>query len=473
MSVIDELTERLGEIPIETNAKIVRGKSRDFFWYSPILKEKLDHVVGDAVVSPRSEEEVVQVLAACWALDLPVTPRGGGTGNYAQSMPLAGGVVLDMTRMNKIKSIGDGVLVVEPGALMGDIEKETRSAGGQELRMHPSTRETATIGGFISGGSGGVGSIRWGMLREPGNILRVRLATLEETPQLIDLVGTDINAIHHAYGVNGVITEVEVPLVPAQNWVELIVSFNDWIGCAKTGWEIANHEGLWLKQLAAIQAPAPHNYFARHRKFLQEDDSVLCILAAPNALVPLTKIIEKPGARIAFRSDTASEEDKKGLPHLHHLAWNHTTLRALRAEPEITYLQTGTPQDDPLPALAEIATRFANEIIGHIEFARSAGRVFASFLPMYRFSTQERLNQVVHELEELGCPCYNPHAYTYEEGNRTDPDALKLEMKKRADPKGLLNPGKMIGWENPDYTYDREGGYHYSDLQAPPEDNAG
>ena len=65
--------------------------------------------------------------------------------------------------------------------------------------------------------------------------------------------------------------------------------------------------------------------------------------------------------------------------------------------------------------LAEIATRFENEIIGHIEFARSAGRVFASFLPMYRFSTQERLNQVVYELDELGCPCYNPHVYTYED----------------------------------------------------------
>ncbi len=473
MSSIDELIARLGDIPIETNSKIVRGKSRDFFWYSPVLKEKLDHVVGDAIVSPRSEQEVVQVLAACWALDIPVTPRGGGTGNYAQSMPLAGGVVLDMTRMNKIKSIGDGVLVVEPGALMGDIEKETRSNSGQELRMHPSTRETATIGGFISGGSGGIGSIRWGMLREPGNILRVRLATLEETPQLIDVVGEEINAIHHAYGVNGIITEVEVPLVPAQNWVELIVSFKDWMECVKTGWEVAHHEGLWLKQLAAIQVPAPHAYFTRHRKFLEEDDSVLCILAAPNALVPLTKIIEKAGARIAYQSDTATDEEKKGLPHLHHLAWNHTTLRALRAEPEITYLQVGTPPDDPLPALEEIAKQFPDEIIGHIEFARSAGRVFASFLPMYRFSTEERLNEVVHSLEALGCPCYNPHAYTYEEGNRTGPDPAKLNLKKRTDPKGLMNPGKMIGWESPDYTYNPEGGYQYSGLQAPPEESAG
>ena len=144
MSRIDALAERIGETPINTIEKVVRGKSRDSFWYSPILKEKLKDVTAEAVVSPRSEEELLQVLAACWALDIPVTPRGGGTGNYAQAVPLAGGVVLDMKLMNRIKSIGNGVLVVEPGAVMSKIEEKTRDHSGQELRMHPSTRETAT-----------------------------------------------------------------------------------------------------------------------------------------------------------------------------------------------------------------------------------------------------------------------------------------------------------------------------------------
>ena len=113
MSRIAQLIARLGDMPVITAEKAVKAKSRDFFWYSPILKEKLDQVTGDVVVA-------------------------------------------------------------EPGALMGDIDKAAREALGQELRMHPSTRETATIAGFVAGGSGGVGSIRWGMLAEPGNILRLR-----------------------------------------------------------------------------------------------------------------------------------------------------------------------------------------------------------------------------------------------------------------------------------------------------------
>ena len=188
-------------------------------------------------------------------------------------------------------------------------------------------------------------------------------------------------------------------------------------------------------------------------------------LPQPNAVGPLLHEVEKAGGRVAFRSDTASDDDKKGLPHLHHLTWNHTTLRALKVDPEMTYLQVGTPADDPIVVLEQIADRYSGEIIGHVEFIRSAGRLHASFLPIYRFTTEERLNRVSCELEALGCTCYNPHVYTYEEGNRSDADALRIELKKRTDPKGLMNPGKMIGWDDPDYSYDPARSYAYPGLR--------
>ena len=75
-----------------------------------------------------------------------------------------------------------------------------------------------------------------------------------------------------------------------------------------------------------------------------------------------------------------------------------------------------------------------------------------------------QLDQVVEELEAMGCVCYNPHAYTYEEGNNTGPCPKRLALKRKADPKGLMNPGKMIGWDNPDYAYDPKGDYDYPGL---------
>jgi FAD/FMN-containing dehydrogenase len=467
MSALDTLIARLGDMPVLTAEKAVKAKSRDFFWYSPILKQKIDHVTADAVVAPRSEAEVVQVLAACYDLGIPVTPRGGGTGNYGQAMPLAGGVVLDMTRMNRVIDIAPGRIICEPGALMGDLEAETRKTG-QEFRMHPSTRETASIGGFISGGSGGVGSIHWGMLWEPGNILRVRIATLEATPRLIDLTGTAINQVHHAYGVTGVITEVEMPLAPAEDWVEMLVSFDTWQTCVEAGWDLCCQSGLLLKELAAIEGPAPHRYFTRYRPFLREGDSVLAIMAAPMAMVPLVERVEGQGGRVAFRSDTAGDEAKKGLPHLHHLCWNHTTLRALKAEPEITYMQLGARADDVVGSILDVARLVPDEIMNHVEFTHSQGVPRASMLPMLRYSTKPRFDEIVALLAERGIIHWNPHAYTLEEGNYRGPDPAQVAMKRAHDPKGLLNPGKLIGWDAPDYVYDPRGDWDWPGMRTTP-----
>ena len=86
----------------------MQQKSRDFYWYCPVLKRELDHVTADLVVSPKNEAEVIRVLAACHRHGVPVTPRGTGTGNYGQAMPLSGGVVLTLPSMNAVTSIAPG-----------------------------------------------------------------------------------------------------------------------------------------------------------------------------------------------------------------------------------------------------------------------------------------------------------------------------------------------------------------------------
>ena len=112
---IPRLKTALAGLKIEENPAIVKQKSRDFFWYSPVLKRQLDHITADLVVSPKSETEVIRVLAECYALGIPVTPRGSGTGNYGQAMPLSGGVVLNLAEMNKVKAISRGSVVAEAG----------------------------------------------------------------------------------------------------------------------------------------------------------------------------------------------------------------------------------------------------------------------------------------------------------------------------------------------------------------------
>jgi hypothetical protein len=68
---------------------------------------------------------------------------------------------------------------------------------------------------------------------------------------------------------------------------------------------------------------------------------------------------------------------------------------------------------------------------------------------LVRFTTEERLDEITAIHEDMGAPIFNPHRYTLEEGGMKQTDEVQLAFKREADPKGLLNPGKMIAWEDP------------------------
>jgi FAD/FMN-containing dehydrogenase len=465
MTDIAALKADLAAFKVEDNPAIVKQKSRDFFWYSPVLKRQLDHVTGDLVVSPRSEAEVIEILRTCFRHGVPVTPRGTGTGNYGQAMPLSRGVVLSLADMNAVKSVQRGRVVVEAGAVLANIDRETRKTG-QELRLHPSTYATATIGGFIAGGSGGVGSINWGGLRDIGNVLKLRVVTMEEEPRVLEMTGADLLKVMHAYGTNGIITELELPLDAAYDWVDVLIGFDDFLKAAAFANDIANRDGLLFKEIAPIAAPIPYDYFLRHQKFLRRDQSVVCVMVAPHAVEPFLMLAQRSRGEVVYRSDTTSEADRKGLPPVYELTWNHTTLRGLRVDPTITYLQVLYPFPDHLERVATMTQLLGDEVPGHLEFIRFDGNVCCTGLPIVRFTSEERLDEIVRLHEENGCPIFNPHRYTLEEGGMKQTDAIQLAFKHEADPKGLLNPGKMIAWENPDFDLKSSKLYLFPGLQA-------
>lgn len=448
---LEALRAELGDIKTEDNPAIVKQKSRDFYWYSPVLKERLDHVTGDLLVSPANEDELIGVMRACYRHGIPITPRGSGTGNYGQAMPLSGGVVLSLAEMNEIRKILPGRLICGPGAILSEIDKATRAHSGQEMRMHPSTYHTATIGGFIAGGSGGVGSIRWGGLRSLGNILRLRVVTMEEEPRVLELTGQDLHKVMHAYGTNGIITEVEIPLTAAYEWADMIVAFDDFMKGARFANALAREDGILTKLATVVAAPAPHDYFKRHQKFLEPGDNVVIVMVAAHALDAFQTFCDQFDGRIAFNSSAMTAEERKGIPPGFELTWNHTTLRGLRVDPKITYLQVHYPFPRHLELVEKLNSMFEGEIIGHLEFIRFDGNVICSGLPMVRYSTEQRLDEIIATFEKVGAPIFNPHRYTLEEGGMKQTNEVQLDFKRQTDPKGLLNPGKMIAWDDPGY----------------------
>ena len=159
------------------------------------------------VVRPIDPKAVIKVAKICWEFSIPLTLRGAGTGNYGQAVPLYKGIVMQMNCLNKLEEFypDTGFVKVQSGCLMGDLNKELEKYG-RELRLLPSTWKTATIGGFIAGGSGGIGSIRWGFLRDPGNLIGLEAITINEEPKLLRFDAQESEPLNHAYGTNGIIT---------------------------------------------------------------------------------------------------------------------------------------------------------------------------------------------------------------------------------------------------------------------------
>lgn len=455
----------LAHLDLDENPTSVKAKSRDFFWYSPVLKDRLDHVSADFAVAPKTEAEVIEVLKTCYAHDVPVTVRGAGTGNYGQAMPLAGGCVLHTRHLNAVKEIHPGRVIVEPGCLLKDLDAATKAHSGQELRMFSSTWATATIGGFIAGGSGGVGSCTWGVLRDLGNILRLRVVTMEAEPRVLEFKGEDLARVSHAYGTNGVLTEVEMPLAPAYDWVEVFVAFDTFPQAASFADELANEDGLLIKLATVFEAPIAHSYFQRVAPHVTSNTHLAALMIAPHAMDGfLTFLKHHSGAQMIYRSDETTWPKHPGP--IYEYGWNHTTLRALKVDPSITYLQVRYGPPDHLEKIEEIRQKFAPEVLQHLEVMRENGRTMCAGLSLVKFTSEARLDEIIRAHEDMGCMIFNPHRYTLEEGGRQTVDDQQLAFKREADPKGLLNPGKMIAWDDPDWTYDRM--YTYPKLKEAP-----
>src|SRR3954469_23667547 len=253
---IDGFLKAIGDVPVTTDMQRVRLRSRDYFWYSPVLNKQLHGKSADIVATPRNEEDVIRVAAACAKLRIPLTPRGAATGNYGQAVPLEGGVLIDLTGMTKVEWQKPGLVRCEPGIKMNDLDAATRP-NGWEIRMHPSTKRMATIGGFVGGGSGGIGSIKYGGPPGPGNILCARVVTVEETPRVIELRTDAAQKVNRAYGTTGIITALEMPLAPAWPWIDVIAVFDDFFDAMQFGSEVALADGVIKKLITPMIWPIP------------------------------------------------------------------------------------------------------------------------------------------------------------------------------------------------------------------------
>jgi FAD/FMN-containing dehydrogenase len=436
----------IGDVPTIDDPVTLKRRARDYYWFSPIVKRALDGKTCDLVVEPRDEADVVRVAAAAARLRIPITMRGTGTGTYGQGVPLEGGIVLDTSRLTGLLWMNERAFRARAGQRMHDIDVEARKLG-RELRMHPSTKRIATIGGFFCGGSGGVGSIRHGGLREPGNLLGCRVVTLEEFPKLIELRGLDCNLVNRTYGTTGIVVEVEMPLAETKRWRDIVVTFDAFEPALAFGHALAADPQI-TKKLCAVHDDKSAAFLAEplagawrpgeHVSLLMVDEGDLSRVAAHAA---------EHGGRVARNEDSlALEADPKAVP-IFECAWGHTTLHGVKTRPGLTYLQAlfapGRVVEDALTMFRKL--RSAQAL--HVEFLLYDGELGANGYPRLVYESDAQIADWIAAYAAEGVSVANPHVWTVEDGSRHKRvPGDQLAFKTVVDPHGLLNPGKMTSY---------------------------
>ena len=135
-------------------------------------------------------------------------------------------------------------------------------------------------------------------------------------------------------------------------------------------------------------------------------------------------------------------------PLLSDYTWNHTTLWAIKQDAAFTYLQCGFDPAKVREQFAALKEKFGDEILFHIEFMkRGDGTMIPGAIPLVRFTNEDRLNEMIDFCRSIDVSVANPHVNNVEGGGRYREDNVQLLTKYKYDPKGLMNPGKMVTFE--------------------------
>ncbi|MFI7589635.1 FAD-binding oxidoreductase [Spongisporangium articulatum] len=416
-----ELRALLGDGGVSREPAVLERASVDGARLSPVLAEQLPLGRAELVAWPGSAQQIADVVAAAVRRGVPVTPRGKGTGNYGQAIPMRGGLVLDTSRARAIVEIGDGYALVEAGVPMAAIEKAANAAG-QQVLMYPSTT-ASSIGGFLSGGSGGTGSIKHGMLHH-GFALELDVVHAGGEAALVHVEGAAAEPYIHNYGTAGIIARAKVALEPLQEWRAFYASFEQFEQALSVIRPFADIEPT--PRLVSADGPVLAGALPEDEGIPAGRSSLRAILDV--ASIPAaTALVEGAGGRVEV-----VREGARASLQVSRTSYNHPIEYLQHAYPD-TYFHVEVSGDALVDRIDEVQAVYPGGML-HIEAQK--GRPIGMLAGEYRSAAEVFAG--FDRLTALGVGFHNCHQwYVDYEPART------AALAATTDPQGLLNPGKL------------------------------
>jgi len=449
--LVAELTELLGE-RFSVSESILDLHGRDESCFAPIRPW--------AVVFPESTADVQAIVEACARHDIPIVPFGAGSSLEGHVLPIHGGVSVDLTRMNRIRAIhpGDLDVVIEAGVTRLQLE---RALGEHGLFFPVDPGADATLGGMVATGASGTTTVRYGAMRENVLALEVVLADgsviRTGTRARKSSAGYDLTRLFIASeGTLGVITEITLRVhgIPEaissavcsfadiESAVEAAVEVIQW------GIPVARIELLDEVQIEAVNRHSGLDHPVQPTLFFEFHGSPRGVEEDAEATA---KISAEHGGR-AFRWATDEGERRKLWKARHEAYFADLGLR-----PGARVISTDVCV--PISRLAECIVETKKEasrasfpapLVGHVGDGNFHLLLVIDPTSETELEEAQALNRsIVERALEMGGTCTGEHGVgigkqkwmALEHGSALE---VMRAIKQALDPKGLMNPGKVL-----------------------------
>jgi glycolate oxidase subunit GlcD len=416
---------------------------------------------ADAVALPRSSEEVAEVVAWCYAHGVAVVPRGGGTGYAGGAVPLDGGVVLSLERLDRVRSFDPLLwrIEVEAGMRTAEVRRVARE-GGLLFAPDPGAAEQSQIGGNIATNAGGPHAYKYGVTGKWVTGLEVVVAPGELVrfggPLRKDVAGYDLKQLLiGSEGTLGVITAAWLRLMPAPEAAWPVIGFFDGVRGGAAAIERVIGSGLPAAALEYIDSETMRYAGATFPG--EVPDGAFAVLAEADgshdeAARVRTDLLEVLGEdALALYAPETPEEIATLWRWRDGLALVVDAQRGGKASEDIA-----VPLDrvgEAIEASLEVGRRFGIPAAswGHA----GDGNLHTTFLlagdDERELALAPQLSEALFEIAlRLGGTISGEHGVGFVKRNwlerQLGPRAFELHtaIKRAFDPQNLLNPGKKV-----------------------------
>jgi len=453
-NIITELINAVGKENIST-------AKEDLICYS--YDATSQKFLPDAVVFPKSATDISSILKLANKEVFPVVPRGAGSGFSGGSLPVKGGVVVSLERMNKILKIDADnlVAIVEPGVITGELQWAVEDLG-LFYPPDPSSLKFCTIGGNVAECAGGPRAVKYGVTKDYVLGLEIVLPTGEiintGTQTLKGVVGYDLTKLMvGSEGTLGIVTKIILKLIPLSEAIKTMLAvFTDMRDAAKTVSKIIS-----LKII-----PSTMEFMDKNSISCVDDYSSMGLPADVEALLlievdgdkrlienqaeTIKKICLNNGAK-EIRIAVDKKEAKKLWQLRRAISPALAKLKPNKINEDIVVPRSKIP--DAIIGIREIAKKYnlTNANFGHAGDGNIHVNIMIDKSDKAEF---ERAEKAVKEIFELvlsfGGTISGEHGigiskmpYIGMELSQPAIDVMK-KIKQILDPKGILNPGKIF-----------------------------